>query len=574
MSTPLKGEPIQNPDEATGALTPYTKKWIRRLLYLSFLNFIIAGTIALFMRTDQAGNPLILGVIGTAQVFGQLLTAHGLGMFVGWQFPFAYGLCLYVFPKYMGRKLYNERLLPIIFFLFAIGFYMVWLSAFLGFGPGWYFLFPLPFPSHWSVAATWGQLEDLIFFGGMIITNASLIIFAYDIFGTAFSNKYKDEYTSSPGMLTSLSAKFASSIGFDAYMPSTVRSRILGYPPAVVAAVVTTIDMIVSAPPFLTLLADGAWTSLGNPSFLNNLIAKNFLWINYHPIVYFAFFPLIGMYYTLIPIFANRKFSSSRWAKAPWPLLLITGVGVYSHHLFMDTSQPEALQIMSQNMSMVIGIASGISVFTLLALIWRSKYDWNLSAKFFAASILGWIVGGFMGVEQADIAWDVYEHNTYLIVSHFHFNGLDGIVLASFGVLYWILPEISGKQWYSKTLGEIHFWGSSIGGFGLAGTFALMGYMGVPRREFEPIQSGLPFTQIYYDPLMLALFFALFLAVSQIPFIWNILKTLQGPTMSKTTISTEIATQIPNPLTSPITRTLPGNPENVEGNLTGANQGV
>lgn len=552
----VKGEPIQNPNEPTGALNPYTKKWVRRLLYLSFLNFIIAGTLALFMRTDQAGNPGIIGPIGTPAVFGQLLTAHGLGMFIGWQFPFAYGLCMYVFPKYMGRKIYNEKLLPIVFYLFAIGFYMVWFACFEGFGPGWYFLTPLWNPAAWTSTATWEAWQAMIFFAGMIITNVSLIVFAYDIFGTAFSSKYKDAYNASPGMLTSLSAKFAASIGFDAYMPKPVRNRILGYPPAAVAAVVTTVDMIVSAPPFLTLLGDGVWTTAGNPAFLNNLVAKNFLWINYHPIVYFAFFPLIGMYYTLIPIFANRKFSSSRWAKAPWPLLLITGVGVYSHHLFMDTSQPFALQIMSQNMSMLIGIASGISVFTLLALIWRSKYDWNLSAKFFAASILGWVVGGVMGVEQGNISEDIYVHNTYAVVSHFHFNGLDGIVIAAFGVLYWILPEISGKQWYSKTLGEIHFWGTSIGGFGLAGTFALMGYMGVPRKEFAPIQASLPFTAIYADPLYVALFFALLTASAQIPFIWNILKTLQGPTMLRKSVLPEIAVQAPSPspMPAPITR--------------------
>jgi heme/copper-type cytochrome/quinol oxidase subunit 1 len=550
----IAGESIQNPNEPTGALTPFSKKWVRRLLYLSFLDFIIAGTLALFMRTDQAGNPNAIGPIGTPAVFGQLLIAHGLGMFVGWQFPFAMGLCLYAFPKYMGRKIYSEKLLPLIFFLFAIGFYMVWLSTFLGFGPGWYFLTPLWNPAAWSAGATWGPMQALIFFAGMIITNASLIVFAYVLFGTAFSSKYKDSYTSSPAMLTSLSAKFAASIGFDAYMPKAVRDRIQGYPIATVAAVVTTLDMIISAPPFLVLLADGAWTSMGNPAFLNNLVAKNFLWINYHPIVYFAFFPLIGMYYTLIPVFANRKFASSRWMRAPWPMLLISGVGVYSHHLFMDTVQPYALQIMSEGMTMLVSFASGISVFTLIALIWRSKYEWSLSAKFLVASIIGWIVGGTIGVEQGNISTDVYEHNTYAVVSHFHFMGLDGIILAAFGVLYWILPEISGKQWYSKTLGEIHLWGTSIGGFGLAGTFALLGFMGVPRRLFAPIQQSLPFTAIYYDPLLLALFFALFVALAQIPFIWNIIKTLQGPTTTKSNVIPEIEAKVPSPLPAPITR--------------------
>jgi heme/copper-type cytochrome/quinol oxidase subunit 1 len=261
------------------------------------------------------------------------------------------------------------------------------------------------------------------------------------------------------------------------------------------------------------------------------------------------------MYYTLIPILAKRNFSSSRWAKAPWPLLLITGVGVYSHHLFIDTSQPYALQFMSQNMSMLIGIASGISVFTLLALIWRSKYEWNLTAKFLVASIFGWIIGGIGGVEQGNTALDVYLHNTYAVVGHFHFNGLDGIVLAGFGVVYWMLPEISGKQWYSKTLGEIHLWGSVVGGFGLAFTFTAMGYLGVPRRQWLPPSTSLPFTINlgYQTWLDIAFFFAIVVAVAQIPFIWNILKTLTGPSVTKpivtpSSLEDTIAVPVPTPI--------------------------
>jgi heme/copper-type cytochrome/quinol oxidase subunit 1 len=194
------------------ALTPFTRRWSRRLLYLSFLNFIIAGTLALFMRTDQAGSANLIGPLGTPAVFGQLLLAHGLGMFVGWQFPFTYGLIAYALPKYMKRKLFSERLLPVVFFLFMIGFYLVWLSSATGFGPGWYFLFPLPFhPGPTAALSPWGPTQALMFFFGMIITNVSLFVFSYMVFGTAFSSKYNDEYNMKPGMNHSMSAKFAGS---------------------------------------------------------------------------------------------------------------------------------------------------------------------------------------------------------------------------------------------------------------------------------------------------------------------------------------------------------------------------
>src|SRR5579875_3297627 len=89
----------------------------------------------------------------------------------------------------------------------------------------------------------------------------------FNIFRSAFSTKYDDKYNNAPRMNHSFSAKFAASIGFDAYMPKAVRERVVSYPPAVIAAMVTTLDMIVSAPPFLTLLGDGAWVSLNQPGF-------------------------------------------------------------------------------------------------------------------------------------------------------------------------------------------------------------------------------------------------------------------------------------------------------------------
>ena len=156
-----------------------------------------------------------------------------------------------------------------------------------------------------------------------------------------------------------------------------------------------------------------------------------------------------------------------------------------------------------------------------------------------------------MGTEQGNAAFNIYLHNTYAVVSHFHFNGLDGIILAAFGVLYYILPEISGKQWYSKTLGEIHFWTTCVGGFGLAFVFAAMGYLGVARRQFQPINPLLPFTitlnyQLYLD---LALFFALFVAAAQIPFIWNLIRTLTGPTV-KTEVTPASLEELEIPLHS------------------------
>jgi heme/copper-type cytochrome/quinol oxidase subunit 1 len=518
--------------EASPALTAYTKAWVRRLILMSFFNFIVAGTVALFMRTDQASLSNLLGPIGSPGVFGQLETAHGLGMFVGWQFPFTYGLCMYIIPKYMKRRIFNERLLPAMFYTFFVGFYLVWIATLYGFGAGWYFLFPLPLLGGPGASAPWDMYSSFVFFVGMVLTNISLVIFVIASFGTVFSRKYNDYFDTAPGKINSLTARLAASTGFVAYFPKSTKERVVDVPVAVIGVVVTTFDMIISLPPFMALLFDGAWASLNNPPFLANLVAKNFLWLNYHPIVYFAFFPLVAMYYTLIPIFAKRPFHSSFWVRAPWPLLLIPGVGVYSHHLFMDTAQPFFLQIMSQYMTMIIAVGSGISVFTLVGLIWRSNYDWNLTARWIIAAIIGWVLGGIMGTQLGDPAYDTYGHNTYMVLAHFHYNALCGIVLAAFGFLYWAFPEFTNKKWYSKKLSEIHFWLMIVGTFGMVTTFAVMGYIGVPRREWAPVVPVLPFTDMYSPFLLLATIFAFIIALSLVFFIINIVRSIKAPSLA------------------------------------------
>lgn len=515
---------VEIPSEA---LTPFTRAWIRRFLFLSFANFMIAGTFALFMRTDQASLSQLLGAMGSPGVFGQLETAHGIGMFVGWQFPFTYGLCTYIFPKYMKRKIWSERLLPIIFYLFAPGMALVWLACLFGFGPGWYFLFPLPIAGGPGASSPWSLDTSFVFFFGMLLMNVSMTIFCINIFGTAFSNKYNDAFNYSKGMNTTISAKLATAMGFDAYLPTRIRKRIVAYPVATIGAVVTCVDMFVTVWPFFSLLLDGSWTSLGFPTYMNNLVAKNFLWLNHHPIVYFAFFPLVGMYYTLIPIFAGRAFESSRWVRAPWPLLLIPGVGVYSHHIFMDTAQPFALQMMSQYMTMIIALGSGISIFTLMGLIWRSRYNWNLTARWIIVGILGWTLGGIIGTQLGNVAYNTYGHNTYMVLAHFHYNALGGIVPAAFGILYWVFPELTNRKWYSSKLSEAHFWGTAVFVFAMITDFAVMGYLGVPRREWAPAIPQLPFTMTYNPYLLWASIFAYGIAISQIPFIINIIASLR-----------------------------------------------
>jgi heme/copper-type cytochrome/quinol oxidase subunit 1 len=63
--------------------------------------------------------------------------------------------------------------------------------------------------------------------------------------------------------------------------------------------------------------------------------------------------------------------------------------------------------------------------------------------------------------------------------------------------------------------------------------FALMGYLGVPRREWSPIVPQLPFTTTYSPWLFLAFIFAWGIGLSQIPFMINIIASLRAKPLGR-----------------------------------------
>jgi cytochrome c oxidase subunit 1 len=77
------------------------------------------------------------------------------------------------------------------------------------------------------------------------------------------------------------------------------------------------------------------------------------------------------------------------------------------------------------------------------------------------AFIAEFLIGGCTGIYLGSTGTDIYFHDTYFVVAHFHFTFVPIAVIAVFaGITYWF-PKITGKM-LNETLSKIHFWGTII----------------------------------------------------------------------------------------------------------------
>ena len=91
------------------------------------------------------------------------------------------------------------------------------------------------------------------------------------------------------------------------------------------------------------------------------------------------------------------------------------------------------------------------------------------------------ITGGIGGIFLGQPALDIYYHDTYFVVGHFHMiMGVAAIFGIFAGTYYWF-PKMFGRM-MNETLGKIHFVATFIGVYAIYVPMHLLGLVGHPRR--------------------------------------------------------------------------------------------
>ncbi len=196
----------------------------------------------------------------------------------------------------------------------------------------------------------------------------------------------------------------------------------------------------------------------------------------------------MSVYYLLIPRYAGRPLVAGKLISLAWLLAVIVNVIIWAHHIYLDWPQDTiqgAINTAMQPLTFSITLVSALSLYSLAATMYRSDFQWNPASRFLIAGLFGWLTAGLSGVVNATISLDVAIHNTLWIVGHFHQMALLNIGVVIFGAVYAFLPQITGNEWYSERLGNLHVALTLIGGYGMVIPWLAQGLTGAPRRFAE-----------------------------------------------------------------------------------------
>ncbi|WP_079525011.1 MULTISPECIES: cytochrome aa3 quinol oxidase subunit I [Halobacillus] len=433
-------------------------------IIVAMLMLFRGGADALMIRTQLAlPNMDFL----EAQTYNEVFTTHGTIMLLFMAMPFLIGLINVAMPLQIGaRDVAFPYLNALSFWLFFSGAMLFNLSFIIGGSPdaGWVNYPPL----------AGGNLspgpEINYYLIGLQIAGIGTLTTGINFIATILKMR-------APGMTLMRMPIFTWS--------SLITSIIIlfAFPVLTIALALLTIDRLFGSH-FFTVMGEGL------PEMYVNLF-----WLWGHPEVYILILPAFGIFSEVISTFARKRLFGYKAMVYSMIIISLLSFVVWVHHFFTMGSEPAANSFFSIS-TMAIAIPTGVKIFNWLLTLYKGKIKFTTAHLWALGFMPNFVIGGATGVMLASAPADYQYHNSYFLISHFHYVLISGTVFSIFAGLHYWWPKMFGHK-LNERLGKWAFW-LFVVGFNV--TFVpmyIVGLMGMTRRVYT-YEEGLGWTTLNF----------------------------------------------------------------------------
>lgn len=256
--------------------------------------------------------------------------------------------------------------------------------------------------------------------------------------------------------------------------------------------------------------------SLGLTRGVDPLLARTLFWWTGHPIVYFWLLPAYISWYAFLPRQAGGRMASEGLTRLAFAMFLVFSVPVGLHHQYADPNVQNSWKLIHMFLTFLVAVPSLLTAFSAAASLedaarahggrgligWVRRLPWgNASMTAQVLAMVSFIFGGAGGIVNASIAFSPVVHNTAWIPGHFHITVGTATTLTFMGVMFWLVPHLTGKRLASPRMALASVWWWFTGMMLFALGMHWQGLAGVPRRALVSASAQ----QGVYDAMHLGL---------------------------------------------------------------------
>lgn len=481
----------------------------RQFFFLGILMLVVGGVLAMLMRWQLAWpetpvpglswvpEPYLYGGIIPPETYNALFTMHATIMIFFAVMPIMIG-CFgnFLIPLMIGAR---DMAFPVLnmlsFWVGAVAGVVILASFFVPGGAaagGWTSYAPLSAKAIYT-GVNWGQNLWCI---ALIILGISSLMGSINYITTVVNMR-------APGMTW------------------------FRLPLMIWSLFITAILLLLALPVFTSALAMLLFDRMAGTHFFlpqgggEPLLWQHLFWFFGHPEVYILVLPAMGVTSDVLSTFSRKPIFGYRAMAFSMIGIAFLSWIVWGHHMFISGMNP-VLGTAFMTSTMVIAVPSAIKTFNWLGTLWGGSIRFTTPMLNALAFVAIFVIGGLSGVFMASTPVDIFIHDTYYIVAHFHYV-VAGIVFGLFAAVYYWFPKMFGRM-MNERWGKIHFVLTFVAFNCVFFPMHFLGVAGHMRRIWNPMQYE--FLQPLQPINVFITVSAYVLAIAQIPFVVNLFWSL------------------------------------------------
>ncbi|HSA59150.1 MAG TPA: cbb3-type cytochrome c oxidase subunit I [bacterium] len=247
------------------------------------------------------------------------------------------------------------------------------------------------------------------------------------------------------------------------------------------------------------------------------LLFQHLFWFFGHPEVYVLLLPALGILAEIYPAFSRKPLFGYKMIIYATIVAGALSFIVWAHHQFISGIDPRLATPFSIT-TIIISVPFAIAVFSYIATLWRGSIRLTAAMLFALGMMAEFLIGGVTGIFNGSAAADIYLHDTYFVLAHFHYTLFPITVMAGLAGLYYWFPKMFGRH-MNEFWGKVHFWTTTISFNVVFLPLFAIGLAGHQRRIFDP--SLFDYIAKYQYLHVIATIGLIVMIIAQVPFLLN-----------------------------------------------------
>ncbi len=246
---------------------------------------------------------------------------------------------------------------------------------------------------------------------------------------------------------------------------------------------------------------------------------QHLFWFFGHPEVYVVLLPALGAVAEVICVFSRKKLFAYKTILYTTFATGILSFFVWAHHQFIAGIDPRMAHIFTVT-TVLISIPIAEMLFCYIATLYGGSIELRTPMLFALAFLVEFLIGGVTGIYLGSSGVDIYFHDTYFVLAHFHYTFFPIAIIGFFTAIYYWFPKMFGRM-MNETWGRIHFWGTIIPFNCIFLPLFVLGMAGQHRRIYNFNNFPDLASQDMQNLRIFATWSAVVMLLFQIPFLIN-----------------------------------------------------